>query len=100
MGLPAARISDMLTPKEPIIGPGAPNVLILGLPASCMGDAALGEDFAGPVTINCSPTVLIGGRPACRLTSMANVIIVKAGVPLPVPLPISNPGAPTVLIGP
>jgi uncharacterized Zn-binding protein involved in type VI secretion len=76
---PAARISDfhqcpMVTPGPtpvphvggPVIGPGAPTVLIGGLPAAKVGDTAI---CVGPpdTIIMGSSTVLIGGVPAARM---------------------------------
>jgi uncharacterized Zn-binding protein involved in type VI secretion len=76
---PAARLTDlhvcpMVTPGVPpiphvggpVLGPGAPTVLIGGLPAAVLGDEAL---CVGPpdVLIVGSTSVLIGGRPAARL---------------------------------
>jgi len=76
---PAARVTDlhtcpMVTPGlppiphvgGPVIGPGVPNVLIGGLPASVLGDMAT---CVGPpdVIVKGSATVLIGGRPAARM---------------------------------
>ena len=76
---PAARLTDMhvcpmVTPGVPpiphvggpVTGPGAPTVLIGGLPAACVGDTCL---CVGPpdVIIKGSSTVLIGGRPAARM---------------------------------
>jgi uncharacterized Zn-binding protein involved in type VI secretion len=75
----AARITDMhfcpmLTPGVPPIphvggplaGPGAPNVLIGGLPAAKVGDMAV---CVGPPDsiVGGSSTVLICGVPAARL---------------------------------
>jgi uncharacterized Zn-binding protein involved in type VI secretion len=50
----------------PIIGPGAPTILLDGLPASCMGDTAV---CVGPpaTVIDGSLTVLFEGRPAARM---------------------------------
>lgn len=50
----------------PISGPGAPTVLIGGLPAACVGDMAV---CVGPPDsiVKGSATVLIGGRPAARM---------------------------------
>jgi len=50
----------------PILPPGAPTVLIGGLPAARMGDMAT---CVGPpdVIIRGSATVLIGGKPAARM---------------------------------
>ncbi|HMQ35599.1 MAG TPA: PAAR domain-containing protein [Chloroflexaceae bacterium] len=73
---PAARVSDMHTcpmsdgPKPhvggPILPPGAPTVLIGGLPAARMGDMCT---CVGPpdTIIRGSATVLIGGKPAARM---------------------------------
>ncbi|MFT4925153.1 MAG: putative Zn-binding protein involved in type VI secretion [Phenylobacterium sp.] len=95
----AARITDMHTcPMQtpaivpiphvggPIIGPGVPTVLIVGMPASVMGDSCI---CVGPpdVVIKGSATVMIGGKPAARMgdsTAHGGTIIL---------------GAPTVMIG-
>lgn len=71
----------------PIVGPGAPTIIIGVLPASCMGDLAI---CVGPPDdiIFGSPTVLFEGRPAARMgdpSSHGGVIVL---------------GVPTVLIGP
>lgn len=75
----AARITDMhvcpmippglpLIPHVggPIIGPGAPTVLIGGLPAAVQGDVC---SCVGPpdMIVGGSSTVLIGGKPAARM---------------------------------
>ena len=76
----AARIGDlhtcpMQTPAVPapiphvggpIIGPGAPTVLIGGMPAACMGDNCV---CVGPpdAIVKGSSSVLIGGKPAARM---------------------------------
>lgn len=76
MGLPAARITDMhVCPMVtgtvphvggPILPPGAPTVMIGGMPAACMGDMIV---CTGPPDsiIAGSGTVLIGGKPAARM---------------------------------
>ncbi|MEA2962389.1 MAG: hypothetical protein QOI46_2487 [Alphaproteobacteria bacterium] len=76
---PAARLTDMhqcpmITPGippiphvgGPIVGPGAPTVLIGGLPAAKLGDLAV---CVGPPDsiIKGSATVMIMGLPAARL---------------------------------
>jgi uncharacterized Zn-binding protein involved in type VI secretion len=96
---PAARINDlhvcpMLTPGVPpiphvgglIVGPGAPTVLIGGLPAAVVGDMCV---CVGPPDsiIKGSATVLIMGKPAARMgdsTAHGGTIAL---------------GCPTVLIG-
>lgn len=86
---PAARLTDMIVSTAtmgiptPIIGPGAPTVLIAGLPAARVGDTC-GVD----AIVMGSATVLIGGMPAARildLTASGGMIVAV--------------GAPTVLIG-
>ena len=67
----------------PIIPPGAPTVLVGGLPAARMGDSC----GADAILIG-SATVLIGGMPAARIGDLT----AAGGSVLP-------PGAPTVLIG-
>ncbi|PPU71729.1 MULTISPECIES: PAAR domain-containing protein [Xanthomonas] len=73
---PAARLTDLhvcpmvtgVVPHVggPILGPGAPAVLIGGLPAARLGDTAL---CVGPPDsiVAGAPTVLIAGQPAARL---------------------------------
>ncbi len=77
---PAARLTDMhVCPMittagpvpvphvgGPIIGPGAPTVLIGNMPAAVMGDSCI---CVGPPDsiIKGSATVMIGGKPAARM---------------------------------
>lgn len=87
--LPAARVTDMIVSTAtlgvptPIIPPGAPTVLIGGLPAARMGDTC-GVD----AIIKGSVTVMIGGLPAARVADLS----ASGGSIMP-------PGALTVLIG-
>jgi uncharacterized Zn-binding protein involved in type VI secretion len=99
MGAPAARLTDMhvcpmVTPGVPpiphvggpIVGPGAPTVLIGGLPAAVMGDNAVCVGPPDPI-IKGSATVLICNKPAVRMgdsTGHGGSIVL---------------GCPTVLIG-
>jgi uncharacterized Zn-binding protein involved in type VI secretion len=96
---PAARVTDMHTcPMQtpapvpvphvggPITGPGAPTVLIGGLPAATVGSIAI---CVGPPDslVMGSASVLMGGMPACRIgdtTAHGGSIVL---------------GDPTVLIG-
>jgi uncharacterized Zn-binding protein involved in type VI secretion len=93
---PAARLTDFHTCPMvtgtvphvggPIAGPGAPTVLIAGMPAAVVGDMAV---CAGPpdTIVKGSATVMIGGKPAARMgdqTAHGGVIVA---------------GAPTVIIG-
>ena len=87
--LPAARVTDMIVSTAtlgiptPIIPPGAPTVLIGGLPAARLGDTC-GVD----AIVKGSATVLIGGMPAARIADLT----AAGGAVMP-------PGALTVLIG-
>lgn len=89
----AARITDVTNHGGTIIGPGAPNVLIGGIPAAVVTDTHI---CAIPpntphLTVSIFPmgsaTVLIGGKPALRITD-ACLCGAMAAV-----------GDPTVLIG-
>ncbi|MGV8096041.1 MAG: PAAR domain-containing protein [Mangrovibacterium sp.] len=95
----AARLTDLHTcPMQtpglppvphvggPIIGPGAPTVLICSLPAAVMGDNCA---CVGPpdTIVKGSATVMICGKPAARMgdtTAHGGTIVL---------------GAPTVMIG-
>ncbi len=87
--MPAARITDIIVSTAtmgaptPIIPPGAPTVLIGGLPAARMGDTC-GVD----AIVKGSATVMIGGMPAARVADLT----ASGGAIIP-------PGALTVLIG-
>jgi uncharacterized Zn-binding protein involved in type VI secretion len=86
---PAARVTDMIVSSAtfgapvPIIPPGAPTVLIGGMPAARLGDSC-GAD----VIVMGSATVMIGGMPAARI-----------GAPTAAGGAVMPPGAPTVMIG-
>ena len=98
-GPPAARVGDMhsgpctLGSPLPILAPGAPTVLIEGMPAARAADMAVG--LVAPPSANFPPhpiargsaTVLIGNLPAARIGDLCSIggAIVA--------------GAPTVLIG-
>ena len=89
---PAARVGDMHTcpmvdpgPKPhvggPILPPGAPTVLIGGLPAARVGDMCT---CAGPPDsiVKGSTTVMIGGKPAARVgDTTAHGGVITAGLP-------------------
>lgn len=81
MPFPAARLGDMTATGDAITGPGVPNVLIEGVPASVVGDLVSGAACVGAITQG-SPTVLISGRPAARVTSMVSGANPATGVPV------------------
>ena len=96
MGKPAARLTDMhvcplvtgLVPHVggPITGPGAPNVLIGGMPAAVVGDICVCTGPPDTIVMG-SAGVMIGGRPAAR---MGDVTAHGGNIVL---------GCPTVMIG-
>jgi len=84
---PAARLTDMhvcpmvtvLVPHVggPIVAPGAPTVLIGGLPAARVSDMAVCVGPPDSIVMG-SPKVLIGGLPAARMgdsTAHGGVIV-------------------------
>jgi len=88
---PAARLTDLHTCPMvtgvvphvggPIVGPGAPTVLIGGLPAARMGDTAV---CVGPpdAIVAGSPKVLICGLPAASMGgSTAHGGVITLGCP-------------------
>jgi uncharacterized Zn-binding protein involved in type VI secretion len=85
----AARVTDMIVSTAtsgspvPIIPPGAPTVLIAGMPSARLGDSC----GADAVMLG-SMTVRIGGVPAARVGDPT----IGGGV-------VIGPGAPTVIIG-
>lgn len=98
MGKPAARVGDLDAAGNPITGPGVATVLIVGQPASVMGDTVNGPTCIGAIIIG-SPTVLIQGRPAARMgDSITGSNPAALGVPISTT--VMSPCAPTVLIGP
>jgi uncharacterized Zn-binding protein involved in type VI secretion len=79
MGLPAARVNDMvvcpaITVLVPHVGGpiamGAPTVMIGGMMAARMGDLTTCVGPPGVVAAG-SPTVLIAGMPAARMGDVA-----------------------------
>lgn len=92
---PAARLTDMTATGDPIVGPGVPTVLIENLPAACMGDQVSGAACMGVISMG-SATVLIGGKPAARVTSMVTGANPATGVPVSTTI---AKGAMKVMIG-
>ena len=88
----AARITDMHTCPMvnpgpvphvggPILPPGAPTVLIGGMPAARVGDMAICVGPPDTITMG-SATVMIGGKPAARMgDSTAHGGVIVAGCP-------------------
>ncbi|MCT7948229.1 PAAR domain-containing protein [Ancylothrix sp. C2] len=93
--LPAAQLTNLTVTGDVITAPGAPNVLIQGLPAACVGDVVAGPVCVGSITMG-SFTVLIAGRPAARTTSL--VVGANPITGIPVTTSVIGLGV-TVLIG-
>ena len=81
MPFPAARVGDMTATGDVITGPGAATVMIENMPAACMGDMVSGAACTGSITVG-SPTVIIMGRPAARVTSTVVGVNPVSGVPV------------------
>jgi uncharacterized Zn-binding protein involved in type VI secretion len=91
---PAARITDMhtcpmVTPGTPpvphvggpVVGPGAPTVLIGNIPAAVMGDMCTCVGPPDSIVLG-SATVLICNKPAARMGDMtAHGGVIVAGCP-------------------
>jgi uncharacterized Zn-binding protein involved in type VI secretion len=84
----AARVTDMIVSTAtlgapvPIATPGAPTVLIAGLPA-----ASVGSSCGADAVVMGSTAVMLGGLPAARV-----------GDPTGGGGTVTGPGAPTVMI--
>ena len=84
---PAARMGDATVHGGVVTGPGAPTVLIGGMPAAVMGDmhtCPIPPPAHVPVTpfVVGSATVLIAGRPALRVGDPAGCgATVAVGLP-------------------
>lgn len=89
----AARVGDVTIHGGTIVGPGAPTVLIGGMPAAVAGDmhVCVLPPVSHQPTVSAFPmgsaTVLIGGNPALRTIDTC-ICGAMAAV-----------GAPTVMIG-
>jgi uncharacterized Zn-binding protein involved in type VI secretion len=88
---PIARLTDMHTcPMStgpvphvggPIAGPGAPTVLVGGLPAACVGDVVTCVGPPDAIVAGCFK-VLVGGRPVAIMGgSTAHGGVIVAGCP-------------------
>lgn len=95
---PVARVGDMTNHGGVIVGPGAPTVLIGGMPAALIGDMTTCPMFTGPVPHVGGPialgstTVLVMGRPLAYVGCMCTCV--------GPPATIIPPGAPTVIVRP
>jgi uncharacterized Zn-binding protein involved in type VI secretion len=88
-------VGDVTATGDAITGPGVATVLIANMPAAVLGDMVSGAACVGSIVMG-SATVLIGGRPAARVTSSVTGSNPATGVPVTTTVAV---GAPTVLIG-
>jgi uncharacterized Zn-binding protein involved in type VI secretion len=95
MSFPAAYLGSLTATGDAITGPGAPNVLIGGMPAACVGDLVAGGVVTSGSIVFGSMTVMIGGRPAARVTSPVAGVN-ASGAPVSTTITLGNM---TVLIG-
>jgi uncharacterized Zn-binding protein involved in type VI secretion len=93
---PAARLTDLTATGDVITAPGAPVVLICGMPAACVGDSVNGTVCVGAIVTGAF-TVLVGARPAARVTS--SVAGVNPIIGIPVSTIVIPPCSITVLMG-
>jgi uncharacterized Zn-binding protein involved in type VI secretion len=96
MSLPAARVGDLTVTGDPIMPPGAVNVLIGGLPAARATDVVTGPACSGVVSMG-SATVHVAGLPAARVGDTVTGVNPATGAP--VTTAVAPPGAVQVLIG-
>ncbi len=93
--LPIATLTSTTGTGDVVTGPGAPTVLINGMPGACMGDLVTGPMCVGAISASSSLALLMG-RPAATLTSMATGTNPSAmGAPAAVPVAMSP--APTTI---
>jgi uncharacterized Zn-binding protein involved in type VI secretion len=97
MPFPAARVGDTTASGDTITGPGMPTVLIGGMPASVMGDMVQGPTCTTGNIVMGSMTVLIGNKPAARVSSTVVGVNTAGAIPIPVSTSIAV-GCPTVMI--
>jgi uncharacterized Zn-binding protein involved in type VI secretion len=84
--LPVATLTGLTATGDCVVGPGAPNLLVDFLPVACLGDAVAGPMCVGSLATTTS-MVLVDGRPAATLTSMAvGVNPAAMGIPASVPV--------------
>jgi uncharacterized Zn-binding protein involved in type VI secretion len=94
--MPAARVGDMTATGDPIIPPGCPTVLTMGMPQAALGDQVVGVVMTGAI-VKGSVTVIVGGRPAARMADAVVGVNNFSGVPLT--QTVLYVCAPTVVIG-
>ncbi|MGL4650012.1 MAG: PAAR domain-containing protein [Caldilineaceae bacterium] len=95
---PAARVGDMTAHGGVIVGPGAPTLMIGGLPAALLGDMHTCPMFTGPVPHVGGPITLA----SMTVTYMGRGLAYVGSICTCVGPPdsIIPPGAPTVMVRP
>ena len=81
MPLPVATLTSLTATGDLVVGPGAPTIIALALPASCMGDAVAGPVCVGAI-IDTESMVILCGRPAATMTSAVTGVNPELGFPV------------------
>ena len=85
--MPIATLTSPNATANAVLGPGWPTFICHGLPAACLGDAAVGP-APGPIISTMSPTKIVGGRPVASWTGIVQGIM-PPGIPMPGPIMLS-----------
>jgi len=79
---PTATIVNLTATGDVITGPGAPTVLVKGLPAACLGDLVAGPMcVAGVIGMTTALTTLADGRPRANMGSLV-MGVTPLGIPI------------------
>ena len=82
MPFPVMTLTNATATGDVITGPGAPTVLVKGLPVACMGDMVTGAACVGSITVSTSPNKIMLGRPVACMTSVVVGVNSAIGVPV------------------
>lgn len=82
MAMPVMTLANMTATGDVIAGPGAPTVLVKGLPVACMGDAVTGAVCVGAIAVSSSPNKIMMGRPVAVMTSTVVGANPLTGIPV------------------
>lgn len=82
MPFPMMTLTNTTATGDVISGPGAPTMLVKGMPAACMGDLVTGAACTGSVAASLSPNKIVLGRPVACMTSPVAGVNPVTGVPV------------------
>jgi uncharacterized Zn-binding protein involved in type VI secretion len=96
MPAPIATITNLSATGDAVTGPGAPTILVNGLPVACVGDLVAGPAcVSGAITMSPVMNILINGRP---LANMGSVITGVSPLGVPVSTAVSLCPATTIIV--